>query len=940
VSPLPADRRAHGRRSRLTLAACVLAIGTTAAAAALSTAASAPAGGQRVDMRVLLLANTPGDGDATAWEDNLEREGTPYTRINATDPPLSAATFSSGDHANYQAVIVAGANGTQPSGRADGFTDAEWALLRAFEQRFGIRQLDVNAVPGPPLGLNFAGSTGSLDGQTATLTAAGLAQFPSLKGTVPFENLDAAVSETFGASATPCDGVAVATCNATSFETLLQSAGGGALLGIAQTKDDREEMVATFSANQFQLHDALLRHELLSWVTGGVYIGLDRNYLSMDVDDIFLPDDKWNPATDTTPEGTAPGQQDLRMSPADVDRLVAFQTANGVKLNMLFNANGINDASGVDSDHVDPAQIAADPLASAILAQKNQFNWINHTWSHPSLGSPNPEVPDAATIESEISRNVAFAAANGLSTANPLGQGSFNPTELVTGEHSGIGTSRATALGPVVGPNPNMAAALNAEGVTTIGADNSREVGERLVGNAYTLPRYPMNVFYNVASWADQLDEYDWIYLDKSAAYVDPPPGGVAGVPAGTAGAGTAPRGNCTPPPAGLFDCFSTPVTQAQFIQRESAALVANMLGNDPRPHYAHQTNLISDPNAALPVNRGDGILYAVLSAALANYRSHMTTSFQQPGMTALREVLRRQVAWGNTSRGLVSGFIQDGKVTIAAAVPRDVPITGTTAGDVVGGRRSGWFAAPAGTTTLDLDQPRNTVAPVISGSSTVGSTLTATDGTFTGTLAPVITSRRWQRSTAGGAWTSIPGATSATYVVTTADRGQQLRFVTTAANRRATWGMGLSAPFAIPGPIVAAPPPPATDAPAPVAPAPGTVAPAPTAPGPAAAAPAAGLPLRGAAVARAAFTCTVKRGARVSLACKVRDTSGGLRTARIRAVRGTRVLATASGRVRRGNQVPVLRLRRTARRQDTRITITVRRANGKLRSMTRTLRI
>jgi hypothetical protein len=272
------------------------------------------------------------------------------------------------------------------------------------------------------------------------------------------------------------------------------------------------------------------------------------------------------------------------------------------------------------------------------------------------------------------------------------------------------------------------------------------------------------------------------------------------------------------------------------------------------------------------------------------------------------------------------------------------VPITGTSAGDVVGGRRSGWLAVSPGTTTLDLDQPRNTVAPVIAGAPTVGSALTATDGAFTATIAPVITSRQWQRSTpgAGDAWTSIPGATSATYVVTTADRGQFLRFVTTAANRRATWGMGLSAPLAIPGPVVA-PPPPVT-APRPAPGASGTVAPpqaataTAAAAGPVAAAPATAT--AGSAAARAAFTCGIKRGARVSLACTVRDASGGLRSARIRAVRGGHVVAMAAGRVRHRDEVPVLRLRRLSQRQDTRITITVRRADGRLRSMTRMLRI
>ena len=53
-------------------------------------------------------------------------------------------------------------------------------------------------------------------------------------------------------------------------------------------KDDREEMVASFSGNQFQTHSQVLRHAMLSWVTGGVFIGQNRSYLSVDVDDIFL----------------------------------------------------------------------------------------------------------------------------------------------------------------------------------------------------------------------------------------------------------------------------------------------------------------------------------------------------------------------------------------------------------------------------------------------------------------------------------------------------------------------------------------------------------------------------------------------------------------------------------------------------------------------------
>ncbi len=167
---------------------------------------------------------------------------------------------------------------------------------------------------------------------------------------------------------------------------------------------------------------------------------------------------------------------------------------------------------------------------------------------------------------------------------------------------------------------------------------------------------------------------------------------------------------------------------------------------------------------------------------------------------------------------------------------------------------------------------------------------------------------------------------------MTTADQGRDLRFVTTAANRHTTWGMGLSAPFAIPAPVVVTPPP-VTTTPPPVT---TTPPPADTTPPPAGTKP----PATGSTVVRPPFSCKVKRGTRLTLSCTVRNTAGKPRTTRIRAMRGKHVVGRASGRVRHGNQVPILRLKRTARRSDTRITIVVTLANGKTRTMTRTLKL
>ena len=51
----------------------------------------------------------------------------------------------------------------------------------------------------------------------------------------------------------------------------------------------------TVASNQFQLHNQLLRHGMLNWVTRGVYLGDQRNYFTMHIDDIFLPDAQWDP---------------------------------------------------------------------------------------------------------------------------------------------------------------------------------------------------------------------------------------------------------------------------------------------------------------------------------------------------------------------------------------------------------------------------------------------------------------------------------------------------------------------------------------------------------------------------------------------------------------------------------------------------------------------
>jgi hypothetical protein len=72
---------------------------------------------------------------------------------------------------------------------------------------------------------------------------------------------------------------------------------------------------------------------------------------------------------------------------------------------------------------------------------------------------------------------------------------------------------------------------------------------------------------------------------------------------------------------------------------------------------------------------------------------------------------------------------------------------------------------------------PVNIVAPAVTGTATVGQTLSTTDGTWTGAPAPTF-SYQWQRN--GG---NISGATSSTYLLVEADAGNPVRCVVTATN-------------------------------------------------------------------------------------------------------------------------------------------------------------
>jgi hypothetical protein len=122
----------------------------------------------------------------------------------------------------------------------------------------------------------------------------------------------------------------------------------------------------------------------------------------------------------------------------------------------------------------------------------------------------------------------------------------------------------------------------------------------------------------------------------------------------------------------------------------------------DPRPHYAHQSNITEDK-----------VLYPVLDALLARYRTVYTTAtpLVNPRMLAVSQQLSRQDAWRRAvANRTVTGYRTGDTVTIVnTGEALDVPLTAPTGtrkvglnllgvqvpgeayGEAYGGQRSAW---------------------------------------------------------------------------------------------------------------------------------------------------------------------------------------------------------------------------------------------------------
>ncbi|WP_030045056.1 hypothetical protein, partial [Streptomyces resistomycificus] len=534
------------------------------------------------------------------------------------------------------------------------------------------------------------GYSGSIDGAQAEVTAAGRSgPFGYLDGAVPFEDNDPAIGESYAYLSKPVAGA--------DFTSYVEAAipgqpTRGSLVG-EYRHDGRRELVVTFVYNQYQQQFRLLARGIVEWMTGGVHLGASRNYFAVHVDDVFAADDRWNSALNCTPgdvDCTDPNAtpDPIRMTAADVDHAVSWQNNKDFTLDFAYNAAGTVDQRQ-DNNGVDQ-------LADRLIAERGEFRWINHTYSHPFLGcvqdtsvvpwkcATNADGSTRWVSRNEISDEIATNRVWGQSAGLPL-----HNDELVTGEHSGM-----KVLPQQPQDNPNLALALADNGIAWLGSDNSREPAQRQVGPATTVPRYPMNVFYNAGRAAEQVDEYNWIYTSRAQ-------GG---------------SGICEDNPA-TTTCLASPLDtttgyENHIVPLETRIALGHVLANDPKPHFIHQSNLAEDR-----------IAYPVLGGVLDGYEALFTedTPVVNLRMKDIGAELQRRADWRTAlEAGQVTAYRVGDTVTVeapdglavTATLPTGTTLAGAAFGEAYAGAVSGW--TPSAGAPLTLTLPDSLAAPAV----------------------------------------------------------------------------------------------------------------------------------------------------------------------------------------------------------------------------------
>ena len=524
---------------------------------------SLAAGTERVELQLLVVSATDDDPNLAALEALLDQLGTPYEVLIAKDEPLTQAKLVAEDGTGrFQGVILATNSLAFNDGGdwASAFDVDEWNLLWQYERDYSVRQVALYAYPSAypeDYGLRFK-ATENVQGNPydLSLTGAGQTFFDYLQP-------DATVSLRY--AYTYLAEVDAASDTASNTVPLLKDDAGNVIAARSTSDDGRERVVLTTSHNPYLLHTQLLGYGLINWVTKGVFIGERHTYLHVDVDDWFQFSDRWDVETNSVQDSVFRiSARDAKAAKEQQDELRSrYPLAKDFTYVMAFNAAQADLSAPLSCDENAPSP---DPLTSMTRCLADDFYWLNHTYTEQQM-----DFTDYKTSRQEIIKNNQAAKELELSST-------YKRNSLLTGTHSGLGYYRVDA-GPgdegtgefrdrgLDASNKDLLRAASDVGVRYMGANHSLKsqvaacetcgIRHPLEPDIFLIPRYPTNVFYNITTPEEAVDEYNYIYGPN----------------------GTAPY-------------WPENLDYDEYLKVETDLALYHLLSFSPYPHFFHQANL------------------------------------------------------------------------------------------------------------------------------------------------------------------------------------------------------------------------------------------------------------------------------------------------------------------------------------------------------------
>ncbi|MEV8511731.1 hypothetical protein [Dactylosporangium sp. NPDC051484] len=627
---------------------------------------AAPAASPKVGLRALVIGVDSADWGVDTWKSTLERVGAAYDVLLSKSQPLTAASLVRPDGAGrYNAILLTNSMLLYDSGGGtyvSGLDGNEWNALWAYERDYAVRQASLYTSYGTfPENYCLSASSESGVGDTAlpaSLTTAGAGVFDYLKPTVRVPIVQSYVYRTRVTAGCAADPLLV---------------NGSDVLGVRSTSTDgRERMALTFTSNQYLMQANLLAYGMLRWASRGLFLGEQRHYLSVDVDDWF------NSADHYFPDGHIESDPGYQMSGHDAYNAYLRQTAlrtayplaSGFTLNLAYNGGDADLNAGTTCSP--NGGITTLTATSRCLSTK--FRWLNHTLTHPELNST-----DYATSANEISANRTVATRLGLSQPDSV---------LKTGEYSGLGVYNPDPDDDVDPPTDFGLAASNQQFLNA-----ARDLGVKYVhgnmsfashvpdcfdcGKVHPLsptitivPDWPTNIAYHTTTPAEQIAFYNSYYG-----------------------------------PAGKFPYWPANLTYAQMLDAETQIALGHLATGSLYTHTFHIANLRD-------YGSGRTLLTDWLDQVMSKYSGYYSVPLLNPDWTALSAYATLRISHFAEVRGNVDAVYDPAARTVTVTTPLAGALTVSgvsgTGSTTYGTEVSAKLTLPAGGTVTVPASPRS----------------------------------------------------------------------------------------------------------------------------------------------------------------------------------------------------------------------------------------